>query len=397
MPRIPANAIFLANCLLRGSARERTRLSATPLQTTLHGTRAGILRHYNFSREISQFKDYPADPSISFAGLRRNVAGRMSVELLVNVSPRETRIAVVENGVLQEVFVERANRRGRVGNIYKGRVCRVLPGMQAAFVDIGLDRAAFLHASDVTESVPTGKAPGVAGAAGNGATGASREEGCLRALPPDIGELLEQDQEIVAQVLKDPIGGKGARLTTHLSIPSRYLVYMPGGGTIGVSQRIEDPEERNRLRYAMQRLTGRDGGGFEIREPRGANHPGAGGRLHRAHRGGVGRRAHARQRPGLSPSTLELRAGRPGDGSPLLSRIRRSAAHGSHPAGAERHRHRTRPRGLEDGAQEHPRVHRAVRPPSSLRASSTTRANAPSSICTGSRTRSARRSTARWR
>ena len=198
----------------------------------------------------------------------------MSVELLVNVSPRETRIAVVENGVLQEVFVERANRRGRVGNIYKGRVCRVLPGMQAAFVDIGLDRAAFLHASDVTETIPTGRAPSVAGPAGNGAAEASREQGGLRALQPDIGELLEQGQEIVAQVLKDPIGGKGARLTTHLSIPSRYLVYMPGGGAIGVSQRIEDPEERNRLRCAMQRLTGRGGGGFEVGEARETKHPG---------------------------------------------------------------------------------------------------------------------------
>ena len=198
----------------------------------------------------------------------------MSVELLVNVSPRETRIAVVENGALQEVFVERANRRGLVGNIYKGRIRRVLPGMQAAFVDIGLDRAAFLHASDVSAPDGPGAAASAPRSAGNGAAGASRDAPGLRMSQPDIGELLEQDQDIVVQVLKDPIGGKGARLTTHLSIPSRYLVYMPGGGAIGISQRIEDPEERSRLRSAMQRLTGRGNGHRETREAGKANHPG---------------------------------------------------------------------------------------------------------------------------
>ena len=199
----------------------------------------------------------------------------MSVELLVNVSPRETRIAVVENGVLQEVFVERANRRGLVGNIYKGRICRVLPGMQAAFVDIGLERAAFLHASDVAAPNGAGSAATPSASSdGNAVAGTSRDVAGGRA--PDIGELLHQNQEIVVQVLKDPIGGKGARLTTHLSIPSRYLVLMPGGGTLGISQRIEDPDERGRLRAAMSRLTGRGNGDPAASEWRPSNHPGPG-------------------------------------------------------------------------------------------------------------------------
>ena len=198
----------------------------------------------------------------------------MSVELLVNVSPRETRIAVVENGVLQEVFLERANRRGLVGNIYKGRICRVLPGMQAAFVDIGLDRAAFLHASDV--ALPNGFRPPnapVSDSAGNAGAGFSREGHGARAVHPDIGALLHQEQEIVVQVLKDPIGGKGARLTTNLSIPSRYLVYMPGGAAIGISQRIEDPVERERLRCAMHDLTGRGNGRNPPRDLHTSNYP----------------------------------------------------------------------------------------------------------------------------
>ncbi len=201
----------------------------------------------------------------------------MSVELLLNVSPRETRIAVVENGVLQEVFVERANRRGLVGNIYKGRVCRVLPGMQAAFVDIGLERAAFLHASDV--AIPNGARPPELPAPdppGNGADAFSHDAAPPRAAHPDIGTLLHQDQDIVVQVLKDPIGGKGARLTTHLSIPSRYLVYMPGGGTIGISQRIEDPVERERLRSTMFGLMDTDKGRLPPRDPRISNRPAPG-------------------------------------------------------------------------------------------------------------------------
>ena len=147
----------------------------------------------------------------------------MSEEILINVTPPETRVAVIENGVVQEIIIERSKRRGLVGNIYKGKVCRVLPGMQAAFVDAGLARAAFLHASDIL-----------------GPDGDTR--------PDNIQELVRDGQEVVVQVVKDPLGTKGARLTTNLSIPSRYLVYLPNMASTGISQKIEDEQERQRLR-----------------------------------------------------------------------------------------------------------------------------------------------------
>lgn len=152
----------------------------------------------------------------------------MSDEILINVTPRETRVAIVENGVLQEVLIERTRRRGLVGNIYKGKICRVLPGMQAAFVDIGLERAAFLHISDL------------------GAI--DREK-----TPTDQIELIfHEGQELVVQVVKDPIGAKGARLTTEIAIPSVYEVYMPYSRACGVSQRIECAQERIRLRTVIE-------------------------------------------------------------------------------------------------------------------------------------------------
>ncbi|ANF57506.1 ribonuclease G [Halotalea alkalilenta] len=152
----------------------------------------------------------------------------MSGEVLINLTPMETRVAVVENGVLQEASIERNRRLGIVGNIYKGKVVRVLPGMQAAFVNIGLERAAFIHANEVAPL-------------GHGGP------------EPSIRELLHEGQSLVVQVVKEPIGGKGARLTTHLSIPSRYLVLMPHSAHIGVSQRIEDERERERLRELAER------------------------------------------------------------------------------------------------------------------------------------------------
>ncbi|MBF8221141.1 MULTISPECIES: ribonuclease G [Halomonadaceae] len=152
----------------------------------------------------------------------------MSGEVLINLTPMETRVAVVENGVLQEAFIERSRRRGIVGNIYKGKVVRVLPGMQAAFVDIGLERAAFIHAHEVMAAH----------------TPAAEQA--------TISQLLHEGQSLVVQVTKDPIGTKGARLTTHLSVPSRYLVYMPDAPHNGVSQRIEDEGERERLRQLVE-------------------------------------------------------------------------------------------------------------------------------------------------
>lgn len=175
----------------------------------------------------------------------------MSEEILINVTPVETRVALVENGMLQEAYIERASRKGNVGNIYKGKVVRVLPGMGAAFVDIGLERAAFIHASDVVTNTPTADDPGE----------------CSRTVP-DIRTLLREGQSLVVQVTKDPIGTKGARLTTQLSIPSRYLVFMPGVSHIGISQRIEDEAERARLKALVEEAAAGDpqgAGGYIIR------------------------------------------------------------------------------------------------------------------------------------
>lgn len=159
----------------------------------------------------------------------------MTSEVLVNVSPREVRAALVEEGVLQELFLERANKRGLISNIYKGRVSRVLPGMQAAFIDIGLERTAFLHASDIVTPSDADHA----------------ELNHKTERTDDIQALVSEGHEILVQVLKDPLGTKGARLTTFITIPSRYLVFMPKGRGVGVSSRIEDETERQRLRDAM--------------------------------------------------------------------------------------------------------------------------------------------------
>ena len=176
----------------------------------------------------------------------------MTTDILVNVSPREARAALVENGVLQEIFLERANRRGLISNIYKGRVSRVLPGMQAAFVDIGLERTAFLHASDIVH-------PAV-GENGNPDMPVDEGRGT------DIQSLVSEGGEILVQVLKDPLGTKGARLTTFITIPSRYLVYMPKGRGIGISARIEDEAERHRLREAAKLfLSSDEPGGYIVR------------------------------------------------------------------------------------------------------------------------------------
>ena len=171
----------------------------------------------------------------------------MSEEILINVTPRETRVGVVENGMLQEVHVERASKRGYVGNIYKGRVQRVMPGMQAVFVEIGLERAAFLHASDIVRPTLPPSADG------------SEPAGSAHTL--SISELVHEGQEIVVQVVKDPISTKGARLSAHLSIPSRYLVLLPYARTLGISTRIEDESERQRLKDVLTPLIGDDAPG----------------------------------------------------------------------------------------------------------------------------------------
>ncbi|EDY86049.1 ribonuclease G [gamma proteobacterium HTCC5015] len=159
----------------------------------------------------------------------------MSEEILINVSPQETRVGVLENGVLQELYLERSHDRSVVNNIYMGRVERVMPGMEAAFIDIGLERAAFLHVADIVEAhVPAAEG-----------REASRRK---------IGEVLREGQNILVQVVKEPLGTKGARLTTQITVASRYLVLMPKDKSIGVSAKIEEESERERLRDLMSGL-----------------------------------------------------------------------------------------------------------------------------------------------
>ncbi|MDH3761489.1 MAG: ribonuclease G [Gammaproteobacteria bacterium] len=167
----------------------------------------------------------------------------ISEEILLNVTPQETRVAIVENGALQEVCIERQRSRGIVGNIYKGKVNRVLPGMEAAFVDIGLEKAGFLHVSDID--------------IGNG-----DDDAVENGNRPIINELLREGQTLLVQVVKDPMGTKGARLTTSISVPSRYLVYMPNTSIVGISVKIEDEDERERLKNLLEacRAENRTGG-----------------------------------------------------------------------------------------------------------------------------------------
>jgi ribonuclease G len=164
----------------------------------------------------------------------------MSTEILVNIGQNETRVALVEGGALQEVYIQRAARHGLVGNVYRGIVKRVLPGMQAAFVEIGLERTAFLHAADMQRPA-------------NG--GELAETGpVIEVEVPPIDQLLSEGQDVLVQILKDPLGTKGARLTTMLSIPSRYLVLLPYDRHVGVSARIEDEAERGRLKALIAPL-----------------------------------------------------------------------------------------------------------------------------------------------
>ena len=176
----------------------------------------------------------------------------MSQDILINWSPQETRVAVVEQGAVQEVHLERTLERGLVGNIYLGKVSRVLPGMQSAFIDIGLDRAAFLHVADLMPNIQAKHAPSrppeVEAPAGNGSA--------PKVLTPNpvlpIERQIFEGQALMVQVLKDPIGTKGARLSTQVSLAGRMLVYLPQDPHIGISQRIEDETERAQLRERLR-------------------------------------------------------------------------------------------------------------------------------------------------
>jgi ribonuclease G len=167
----------------------------------------------------------------------------MTEEILINVTPQETRVAVMQQGVVQELHIERGSQRGLVSNVYVGKVKRVLPGMQSAFIDIGLERSAFLHVADIWEN---------------------RANGEDAAKP--IEKVLFEGQSLLVQVIKDPIGTKGARLSTQLSFAGRLLVYLPQESHIGVSQRIENEEERESLRMKLQQaLPAEHKGGYIIR------------------------------------------------------------------------------------------------------------------------------------
>ena len=189
-------------------------------------------------------------------------------KMLVESDPHQTRIAVLEDDRLTEIFVERHRNRGLVGNVYKGRVTRVLPGMQAAFVDVGLERDAFLYVSDVVEHAEPAEDMDLdrGDEEGDGeAAEVSAQEG-----EPSIADLLKGGQEIIVQVVKDSLPNKGARITTHVTLPGRYLVLLPTVRHLGVSRRIEDEEERRRLLGVLEGLSGagpapRASGGLIVR------------------------------------------------------------------------------------------------------------------------------------
>ena len=180
----------------------------------------------------------------------------MKQEIFINSTPQESRIAIIEDGLLAEFLIERKEEMGIAGNIYKGKVSRVLPGMQAAFVDIGMEKAAFLHASDfssVPEDVQLITSPG--------------EDVEVEAVPKRVPhhrlpleKQLSRDEAILVQVAKDPLGTKGARVTSHISLPGRYMVFMPGTKHIGISRRIESEEERTRLKEIAESVLTKHGG-----------------------------------------------------------------------------------------------------------------------------------------
>ena len=218
----------------------------------------------------------------------------MTKDLIVSSTPQETKVALLDDGVVSEIFIEREAHRGIVGNLYKGKVTRVLPGMQSAFVDIGQERDAFLYVADVIDEVdenlltPEEAGLAAAPAAAPPATAPAPTEGepapSNAAAPPPapattpsnnhrsvtIEEMLEPGQEVLVQVVKEPLGQKGARITSHVSLPGRYLVFMPTVEHVGVSRKITDDDERRRLKTILKELRQKRGGGGLIARTVGA-------------------------------------------------------------------------------------------------------------------------------
>jgi ribonuclease G len=179
----------------------------------------------------------------------------MNRDLIVSSTPQETKVALLENGVVSELFIERESHRGIVGSIYKGRVTRVLPGMQSAFVDLALERDAFLYVADVFDELDE-----------NLLTPEEQAEAVRVAHDAPIEERLHEGQDVLVQVVKEPLGTKGARVTSHVSLPGRYLVFMPTVEHVGVSRKITDDGERRRLKTMLKEIRQeRGGGGFIVR------------------------------------------------------------------------------------------------------------------------------------
>src|SRR4051812_28821211 len=201
---------------------------------------------------------------------------RMSKEMIITANGHETQVAILEDDLVSEIFVERERQRGVVGNVYKGRVSKVLPGMQCAFIDIGLERDGFLYVSDVIDTIEeferlegddegpdsaaaagaSGSTAGTAGAGGASGASGGRPGGKNRdrGPQPKIEELLKEGQEIVVQIAKEPLGTKGARLTSHATFAGRFLVFMPTVDHVGVSRKIDSRDERNRLRGIVRQF-----------------------------------------------------------------------------------------------------------------------------------------------
>jgi ribonuclease G len=190
----------------------------------------------------------------------------MSKEMIITANGHETQVAILEEDLVSEIFIERERQRGVVGNIYKGRVSKVLPGMQCAFIDIGLERDGFLYVSDVVDTIEEFdrlESEDEADGGGKGDRGKGRDRGPQ----PKIEELIKEGQDIVVQVAKEPLGTKGARLTSHATLAGRFLVFMPTVDHVGVSRKIESREERNRLRGIVRQFREQHGftGGVIIR------------------------------------------------------------------------------------------------------------------------------------
>jgi ribonuclease G len=187
----------------------------------------------------------------------------LGTEIIVNKTGRETRVAVVEGDRLSEIHIDRGDRRGYVGNVYLGRIVRVLPGMQAAFVDIGLDRAAFLYAGDIYPEF-LDKENGMDSEDPDATVAEAKPRSRSRSGHPPIQDLIKEGQDIMVQVSKDPISTKGARVTTHITLPGRYMVFMPTVDHIGISRRIGRDRERRKLRDFVNKNRPK-GGGFIVR------------------------------------------------------------------------------------------------------------------------------------